>query len=154
MKIMQAEESQVPEITELWKELIDFHGEIDGFYARRGDAASNFERYLNDCMASEDSLVLTALEEGAVAGYSISTTAKHPPVIEVQSYGLITDMAMSSKYRARGIGSRMLYEIQDWFKSRGISRIELHVAYANHIGYSFWTKHGYKDYERVLFKNP
>jgi ribosomal protein S18 acetylase RimI-like enzyme len=153
MEIMQAEESQVPEITVLWKELIDFHSTIDGFYARRGDAVSNFEKYLRDCMASEDSLVLAALEDGAVVGYSISTSAKHPPVIEIQSYGLVTDMAVKSEYRARGIGSNMLYEILHWYKSRGIGRIELHVAYANPIGYSFWTKHGFKDYERVLFKN-
>jgi len=47
----------------------------------------------------------------------------------------------------------MLAKIFEWFESRNMDRIELRVLAKNQIGYSFWKKHGFKDYMHVLYLN-
>jgi GNAT superfamily N-acetyltransferase len=153
MKIVRAQEAHVPEITELWKELMDYHRQLDGFYSRREDAEDNFHMYLRDCMDASDCLAIVAVENGRALGYSVSSISSHPPVLEIEEYGLIRDMAVGSEYRGRGIGSALLMETLDWFSEKGIERIELHVAAGNPIGNSFWSKHGFKDYEHILYLN-
>jgi ribosomal protein S18 acetylase RimI-like enzyme len=151
LKIVRAQDANIPQITELWKELIDYHRDLDGFYSRRADGDTNFKKYLSDCIISEDCLAIAAVEDGKVLGYSISQISSHPPVLETEEFGLITDMAVKSGYRKKGIGSALLMETLDWFASKEVGRIELHVAAANPIGNSFWTKHGFKDYEHILY---
>jgi ribosomal protein S18 acetylase RimI-like enzyme len=151
LEIVQARDSDTEQITELWKELIDYHRELDAFYSRRADGDKNFGKYLSDCLISEDCLAIVAVEDDKVLGYSISQISRHPPVLETEDFGLITDMAVKSGYRKKGIGSALLMETLDWFALKGVGRIELHVAAANPIGNSFWTKHGFKDYEHVLY---
>ena len=86
-----------------------------------------------------------------MVGYSIAETGRYPPVLERQTYGLISDMAVKSGYRRRGIGEQILAEMYKWFESRNLERIELSVAAKNKIGYSFWKKNGFKDYIHRLY---
>jgi ribosomal protein S18 acetylase RimI-like enzyme len=154
VEVVRAHEAYIPEITELWKELIDYHRDLDGFYSRRGDGDVNFGKYVSDCILSEDCLAIAAVDNGKVVGYSISQISSHPPILETSEFGFITDMAVKAGHRRKGIGSAMLMESFDWFASKGVGRIELHVAARNAIGNSFWTKHGFKDYEHILYLNP
>jgi len=45
----------------------------------------------------------------------------------------------------------MLNMIFGWFTSRDIDRIELSVSARNQTGYSFWRKHGFKDFVHRLY---
>lgn len=94
--------------------------------------------------------ILVAVVDGDVVAYSISRIGKYPPVFELQSYGEIIDVAVRSSHRRNGIGTEILGKIYEWFKSRGMNRVELRVAAKNQIGYSFWKKHGFEDYIHTL----
>jgi ribosomal protein S18 acetylase RimI-like enzyme len=153
MEIILAKNSDVPEIAEIWKEFMDFHKDIDPYFTRSEDGHSNFGKYVEDLIKAEDSQVLVALEQGRVVAYSIAQIAKPPPVFEHQTYGFISDVAVKSNYRRKGIGERLLVKIYEWFESNKISRIELRVAAKNEIGYSFWKKHGFRDFVHVLYLN-
>ncbi|TET46362.1 GNAT family N-acetyltransferase [candidate division TA06 bacterium] len=54
-------------------------------------------------------------------------------MFELQSYGEIIDVAVKSTHRRKGIGTKMVSRIYEWFKSRGVNRIELRVAEGNEI---------------------
>lgn len=151
MEITVATESHVPEIIELWKEFMDFHKDIDPTLSRRQDAHLSFEKNLRDSISSEDCYILVALDKGRVVGFSDSQISKYPPVFERETYGSVDTMAVTSNYRRKGIGKRMLAKIFEWFASRNIDRIELSVLANNQIGYSFWKKHGFKDYRHRLY---
>ena len=151
MQITIATESQIPEIVELWKEFMDFHKDIDPILSRRQDAHLSFEKDIRDSISSKDSYILVALDKGHVVGFSTSEISKYPPVFEQETYGGINTMAVKSNYRRKGIGERMLAKIFEWFASRNIDRIELSVLANNQIGYSFWRKHGFKDYRHRLY---
>jgi ribosomal protein S18 acetylase RimI-like enzyme len=151
VEIITATDKHIREIIELWKELMDFHTEIDSRNPRSKNGHLNWEKYLRELMKSENNLILVALERNTVVGFSISQISTYPPVFINKTYGFISDIAVKSGYRRKGIGEKMLAEIFNWFESHGIDRIELSVAAGNETGYSFWKKHGFKDFSHKLY---
>lgn len=151
MEVIEAAESHVCEIVEMWKDFMDFHRDIDPFYTRKKDAHKNFKTYVQELIQSDDAQVLVTLHNGRVVAYSISTIQKHPPIYLDDTYGFISDLAVDPAYQRKGIGETMLRRMFEWFASRNIKRVELRVAAKNQIGYTFWKKHGFQDYEHVLY---
>jgi ribosomal protein S18 acetylase RimI-like enzyme len=151
VEIAPAADRHIPEIVEIWKEFIDYHRGIDPFFTRREDGHVNFERFVRGLIGSDDSQVLVAMDDGSVVAYSIARIGEYPPAYTREVHGLICDMAVKSGYRRQGIGERMLKQMLAWFESRNLKRIELHVVARNTTGYSFWKKHGFKDYMHILY---
>ena len=101
---------------------------------------------------AEDTLVMVALDESRVVGFSVSQINKYAPIwVERETYGFIDTIAITSDYRRQGIGEQMLDRIFEWFASRDIDRIELSVSASNQVGYSFWRKHGFRDFMHRLY---
>ncbi len=151
MEIIEATDSHIPEIVQVWKEFMDFHKDIDPRFPMSKNAHLNWEKYLRDLMDSEDALVLIALDKSRVVGFSISQISKYPPIFKRETYGSIDSIAVKSEYRRKRIGEQMLTKIYEWFASRNIDRIELSVAARNRVGYSFWKKHGFQDFMHRLY---
>jgi ribosomal protein S18 acetylase RimI-like enzyme len=144
MRILPAAESHIPEIVEIWKEFMDYHSDIDPYFARNEEGHSKFEEWLKELMKSDTALVLVALDRGMVLAYSLSQINQRPPLFDKVDYGYIYDLAVKSEYRRKGIGEKMVDEILGWFKSRWIDRIELMVLSKNHAAFSFWNKQGFE----------
>ena len=152
VEIARATEAHVPDMVELWREFMDHHRDTDPRFPMREDAHTGFEQHLRELMGAEDTLVLVALDVSRAVGFSISQVNKYPPIwVEHEMYGFIDTMAITSDYRRKGIGEQMLGRISEWFASRDIDRIELSVSARNHVGYSFWRKHGFKDFTHRLY---
>ena|SRR3972149_2552814 len=151
MEIVTASEKHIPEILELWKEFMDFHKDIDTRFPLSVNASVNQENHLRASLQSENAQLLVAIDKSHVIAYSLSEINKYPPIFTRDTYGFISDMAVKSNYRRKGIGEEMLARIHKWFDSRKIDRIELNVAARNQVGYPFWRKHGFKDYAHRLY---
>lgn len=153
MEIVPARKEHVSSILEIWKEFMDFHGDIDPFLKRTPDGHIHFANYLEETMNSSDGLVLAALVEGDLAGYSLSRINRYPPVFRIVRYGYICDMAVKSGFRRKGIGEKMLEKILEWFDARGLERAELRVIAGNNIGRGFWEKMGFKTYSHMMYQD-
>ena len=147
-----AERKHLPQILQLWQELMDYHAQLDPLFETRKDGAENWRQYLRGLMRTKEARVFIAIEDDEVIGYSPCRIASHPPVLKQENYGLIVDMAVKQNHRHRGVGTMMLEAIYDWVRSIGLDRIELQVVPKNEIGYSFWQKHGFADYLHSLYK--
>jgi ribosomal protein S18 acetylase RimI-like enzyme len=145
-------EEHVPEIVELWKELSDHHSNIDSFFTRRRNAHLNFTSFLAELILSNEAKVFIAVKNAEVLGYIITKVEKYPPIYMLKTYGTIYDILVTSKYRRKGIGTKLLEEALEWFKSLGLERIELSIVPANIESSSFWKKHGFQEYMHKLFK--
>jgi ribosomal protein S18 acetylase RimI-like enzyme len=152
MNIQPADESVIPTIVSLWREMMELHLRIDPFFKISSEAPANFEKFVREQIASEDAQILVAIEDGSVLGYCNAQISKYPPVFERLDYGFITDLVVTVSQRRKGIGKQLLLETMNWFQTKGIDRIELRVSPGNEVGYSFWKKHGFKDYVHVLYK--
>jgi GNAT superfamily N-acetyltransferase len=154
MEIVQAEEKYIPEIIDLWEEFSKFHEPFDPRYPMVVNVRIGYEEYLRNFMADKDSRVLVALDNDKVIGQVIAQIRKSSPPWKRERFGYIDEMAVTASYRRKGVGSRLLKEILDWFKAENIDMIELLVAAKNKVGYSFWKKHGFKDYLHQLYLKP
>jgi len=150
--ILPAQDVHIPEIIKIWKEFMDFHKDIDLFFARSADGHIHQEKHIRDLVQSEDAQILVAVHSGEVVAYSISEIHMRPPVFRNRTFGAISDLAVKSAYRRKEIGGKMLEKILEWFDSRDIHRIEVRVASENQIGCNFWKKHGFQDYMHSLYQ--
>jgi hypothetical protein len=98
MQLTTATELDIPEIIDLWKELMDFHNDVHPNFPMRKDAHATFEKHLREMMNSEDARVLIMVDEGRVIAYSIPVVAKYNPLWERERYGMIDDLAVTSEW--------------------------------------------------------
>jgi ribosomal protein S18 acetylase RimI-like enzyme len=115
---------------------------------------AGYEEHLRVAMAAKDTKVLVALDKGRVVGYAVALIRKSSPAWQREKYGYIEEMAVTAECRRKGIGTQLLKEILDWFRSGNLDMIELSVAAKNRVGYSFWKKHGFRDYLHQLYLKP
>lgn len=154
IKIIEAEEKHIPDITRLWKEFIQFHIDIEPIWIpNEGAEDGQREEQTKPLMASDKGLVLVALDGDEVIGYSISEIKDPPRGSTRTEYGYIHHMAVTEKYRRTGVGEKMFNEILKWFKSKGMDRIELDITSKNYVSSSFWGKQGFNEYMRTLFRD-
>jgi GNAT superfamily N-acetyltransferase len=152
MRVLKADRSHIPAILELWKELMDFHRPFDALFTRSEDGEASMATHLEQIIDAEDSLVLVAVEAAGVIGYTMAKVASYPPVFVKRRHGLISDMAVSRAHRRRGCGEMMLEVTLEWFRQKGLDRVELRVAAKNGVAYSFWRKQGFADYVHELYR--
>lgn len=96
--------------------------------SRSSDGHEKFTNFINDHIASEDSYVIVGEYCNDVVSFCLANVADNPPVFIEKQYGLVSDLAVSEPFRRKGIGERMFTEVQDWFKRKGIERIEVRVV--------------------------
>ncbi|MBU7014651.1 MAG: GNAT family N-acetyltransferase [Theionarchaea archaeon] len=152
MDIIPAQHQHIPEIVEIWKELMDFHEQINPIFGRGKKGHVHYQMHLDKMMDSDRAQVLVAVDQGTVVGYSLALVLEIPPILTYSKRGFISDVAVSSGYRRKGIGTEIVARILDWFDSQDISQIQVQVACKNEIGYNFWKKQGFEEDLFVLRK--
>jgi len=133
-----ATSQDIARIIELGKELGKVHKELgdDEFWAPSGHI---FEEHLTKA----DSRILVAENNKRVISYCLASILSQPPEFGSKLYGSIKELLVTDTHRGQGIGEKMVREIEQWFRSEGIYRIEVGVAAPNKIAASFWQKMGY-----------
>jgi len=143
IEVVRAEEHHVSDIGRLWWEFIQFHKEIDTWFTPCEGSIPGFQKHhVGRFMRSENGLVLVALDNGKVVGYSLSEVRGPSPGMKQEGWGYIDQVAVTAGYRRKGVGQKLFVENLAWLKSKGINRVELEVTAQNTIGYAFWRKHG------------
>jgi GNAT superfamily N-acetyltransferase len=150
MQIRAARASDVPQIVAIWKDFIEFHRKLDESFALRKGASVRFGDYLRELVSQTDCQLLVADEGSTVLAYSIAFIRPYPPVFVHDCFGLISDLAVIKERWRMGIGSQVLARVFDWFRANQVDQVELRVAFANTVGAAFWSKHGFREYMRVL----
>lgn len=135
----------------MWKELIDYHKDIDLFFKRREDAHLNYESFARENIESEEATYFVAIEDNKIVGYVLVKIDEYPPIYLYEKHGAIYDLFVKSTCRGRGIGSRLLDKAIEWLNYKGLERIELNIVSQNGKAYSFYLKHGFRDYMHRLF---
>jgi ribosomal protein S18 acetylase RimI-like enzyme len=149
--IRQAVAEDVPSILEIWKELMDFHKELDVIFSRSATGHEKFEEYVMKNIQNEDFDVVVAVDGENLVGYCMAKISEYPPVLEEQRYGDIENIAVMEKYRRSRIGERLLDEVRKWCLEKGIHRVEAKVSKFNKVSTGFWAKMGFRPYLESVF---
>ena len=90
--------------------------------------------------------------KGFAVGSIIRTSKKYK--LEGQDFiGFINDIYLEPDARKSGSGQKLLDELENRFRERGIRYAELHVIEGNENGKGFWRRVGYRDVIRVMYKH-
>jgi len=144
--IRPARPEDLPRLVELWKELMDFHRELDPFFTRRPDGHERWRQFVSANMASDRWLVLVAEVDHEPAGYLMAALQECPPVFITTEYGFVQDVAVNAAHRRRGIASALYARCEEWFREKGVRRLELNALAVNELSTAFWRQMGYGDY--------
>ncbi|RPJ08797.1 MAG: GNAT family N-acetyltransferase [Spirochaetaceae bacterium] len=151
MEIIPATPAHLESIIEIWKDFMDYHALIDPFFTRSENGHESFRRYVTGEIPKDDSFLFVCIDNGLCIGYILGNKSTYPPVFKKSHYCQISDIAVLPKYRRKGIGEKFLACVKVWAKERELDRIELRVVASNQLAYSFYRKHGFKDYLHNLF---
>ena len=152
MRIRRGDAKDLHGVIELWKELMDFHREIDPMFTRHPRGADNFTKFLMELMDSPDAALFVSEEDGELTGYLLATVSKYPPVFMEENYGMITDAVVTASRRRQGTGEALVEKAAEWFREKGLTRMEMRLVNANPVSSSFWRKMGFQPYLTTLFK--
>jgi ribosomal protein S18 acetylase RimI-like enzyme len=91
---------------------------------------------------SGSSLVLVAVAQGgAVIG--MATVQTLVSTAEGGRVGLVEDVVVDSRWRCRGVGTRLLARIIDWSRENKFTRLQLLADRTNHVAVDFYCSRGW-----------
>lgn len=106
------------------------------------------EKQLEEELESEYSLFLVALNDETVAGYvGCQTTIDG---------GYITNVAVFTNMRGKGIAQKLLFELSNKIKEKNLEFITLEVRVSNESAINLYKKMGYQEVgkRKNFYKNP
>jgi len=135
---------------DIWKEFMEYHQRIDPFYGTVDQGQRMFGDYIRQRMGRYDSLVLVALENDQLLGYCLNYIAQRPPIFTESTVGILSDLAVSSEHQGGGTSGALVEESMNWFRSRGVKRVELRTSAKNDRTIEFYRKHGFYVYDHMM----
>ena len=118
----------------------------------RWRSVADERRWIRALRRHPDAVLLVAELEGVVAGRLSISRDPHPSSAHVADLGLM----VAARYRRRGIGSALLAAAEEWARSAGVSKLELHVFPHNESAIALYEKAGYEreGYRRRHYRRP
>ena len=96
-------------------------------------------------LTDSNSVILVSRVKGEIVGFIIGKTYMDKKT----SAGQILTIDVSPKHRRKGIGQRLLQEIERTFKDKGVKICYLEVRENNFVALSLYQKLGYKKVGRL-----
>jgi ribosomal-protein-alanine N-acetyltransferase len=90
-------------------------------------------------------LFLVAIVDGEVVGYVMGEIEEN----EEMRVGHVVNIAVSEEYRRKGIGTRLMEEMERRFQALGAKRVRLEVREANGGARAFYKYLGYRETGRL-----
>ena len=84
--------------------------------------------------------------KGNPVGFTVAQIEKNPVFPKYTKRGHIGPTFIKKEYRNKNIGSKLLKEALNWFKSKKIKLVQVSIIAKNNNALKFWRKKGFKDY--------
>ena len=95
--------------------------------------------------------LFVAVDGEKVAGFVSGVVKFTPDYLGNQKVGFLTFHYIEPDYRGKGIGKKLLKSLENWFKEKNVSSIEVQVSFMNEDSRNYFKKNGY-EYELVQFR--
>lgn len=150
IKIRKASRKDINVIVSLARKLADYHRKIDKFYKGGNETLRGFKKTLTRSIGKKNIRILIAETNGKIVGYFIGRIEKSKPIFVPEKIGKISDAFIDKKYRRKGVGKKLFFELLKWFKKNKIKYLQVSVDSRNVIGVSFWRKLGFKEFMKRM----
>lgn len=117
------------------------------------DYLADAEHWLQERLHSAQSTILIAQKDDKPIGYIIgSVTRPYAQHSRIQAIGLIEHCWVEPAVRRQGIATRLVRDIEDWFRLHGIDYTDVQFIVGNHEAEHAWAKLGYRPYRIIARK--
>lgn len=138
--IRAATAADTPAIGHLWEKLVDYHRALNPDLPRAAPGGARlYARNLISRLHDTHTGVFVAEDDSHLIGYVLGVVVDLvPEMFEQEAGGFLADIYVEEEYRGRGVGRALVDALVDWFRQRGLSHFEWHVASSNEAGLAFW----------------
>jgi ribosomal protein S18 acetylase RimI-like enzyme len=142
------------QVAGLFAEIFRFHAQYDPLFTMAEGGGAIYAKWFVKQIGEPDSLALVAESAGTIVGFCLALLRQRSRIHDAayRQYGEVNDLAVSRGYRRLGIGAALISQAEDWFRTRGVSRIEAKVAVTNPVSAAFWKRNGFRPYLESVFR--
>lgn len=143
MKIRKANIDDIPQISNLYCELIKTMSKLQPYFFKEN---SQDEKFIKTMIENENSEIFISCENDKIIGFSVVQEQKTDPynMIEYHKFGYIFDIIVSSNYKSKGIGKELINECKSWCKERNLEYIQLSVLNGNESAIKFYESQNFE----------
>ena len=149
MKIIEYKEKYLEDVKDLLTELEEYLVTIDKDKLDRVHkdyhekmalvSLQNIKENNGKCYLAIENDKVIGLIMGTIPGYSEYDYLDY----KCPKRGIITELIVTAKTRSKGIGQKLIKELEDYFKKEGCKYVLVDVFAYNEIGKNFYNKNGY-----------
>lgn len=158
MKIEQLKQNYYKNVKDLLVELQEYIVEIDNFHLNilSSDYKKKYFDYmLKDCETNQGQIYV-AVDDGKVvgmiAGFVQSYSDRDNLDYVCPKKGIVAELIVGKTARSVGIGTMLLSEMENYFKSINCKYSQIDVFAYNKHAKKFYYKNGYEDRMVTVFK--
>ena len=154
MKIRNAKESDIGAIAEIWLQMYRQHVKYDsgGYRVRTiAHATKKYKEQLGKAIRSRKKIVLVAVD-GKVLGYINGRVEKGNGIYKPDRYASISQLAIDSKSRNKGVGTALLKDFTTLAKKQGAKQTRLSVDVRNTEAIALYERLGYRKLLYSMYK--
>ncbi len=152
ISVRKATADDYDSLCELFDEMDALHRDhLPRIFQLPGGPAREKDYYLG-LIADENAALLVAQAGGEAVGL-VHAVVREPPAIPIfvpRRYAIVDEIVVKSGFQNRGIGRRLMDEIQAWAVAKGATSIELNVYEFNATAVSFYESLGYQTLSRKM----
>lgn len=148
MNIIEYDNRYDKDVKNLLEELQEYIIAMDPYHYNVLDKNYKEEVFMKDMemLKNNNGKIYLAQDNDKIIGLIMGIIRK--PIEEfdykrLDKMGEVIELIVTKKTRSKGIGKRLLNEIEEYFKSQNCSTINIDVFGYNDIGRSFYFKNGY-----------
>ncbi len=147
--------SDLPDLLTLWQGQCDYHYDLDPVYYVPSSPQLNrkFTQYLKKAITKSDPYVLLAESGSKLIGFvTFKKVTDHYFDTNITKYGEVIELYVSPNYRRRGVGQKLMTEVETFLRNLGLNYISLQCSSFNRQGLDFYQKTGFVTRQYSLYK--
>ncbi|EJO3996466.1 GNAT family N-acetyltransferase [Vibrio vulnificus] len=112
------------------------------------------KEFLHRALSDPSRLFLVAEISGDILGFITATVTQNEavPFLVKTPICRVGTIVVDESSRVSGIGTQLMAKCTDWAKSQGAEQIRLEVMAFNHNAQKFYTKLGFKEQSKTMWK--
>jgi len=126
----------------IWQETVETMTRLDSRYRIAANGAERWRASFVAGLSDPDRHTALILRGDKPIGYMVGTVQANAPGLLPEMIGVIVELSVDSHGQGGGVGTQLFATLSDWFKTRGVSHIELRVPSRNPIAQAFWRALG------------
>ncbi len=151
--IRQAEQIDFDKLIPIYNEFIDYHKQFGESFKKVENAADLIKKYHENENQNDNAGLFVALINSELVGFCFCIVQNKPPVYIESIIGEIGSIVVKQEFQRRGIGKQLLNLAFEWFKLKGIKRIETQFVISNPKSSAFWAKMDFTPFIESTYLN-